>query len=507
MKRYLLAHDLGTSGNKASLFTVDGQLVASKTHAYGTNYFNQNWAEQDSGEWWRAVRRCTRELVQDVDAGQIASVALSGQMMGCLCVDRQGNPLRPSIIYCDQRAIEQTDRLLEKIDPSEFYRITGHRASASYSIEKLMWIKDRQPEIYQSTHKMLNAKDYVNFRLTGQMATDPSDASGTNAFDLSEYEWSDAILDAASVGRELLPEVKESTHVLGGVTSKAAEETGLKEGTPVVVGGGDGSCAAVGVGCIAPGMAYNYVGSSSWIGITTKKPVHDPRMRTMSWAHIVPRHIQAAGTMQTACASYNWLKNEVCRIEVEQARREGVSPYELMDRQIENSPPGARGILFLPYLLGERSPHWNPNAKGAFVGLNLSHKREDVLRAVLEGITLNLRIILGIFRQHIDIDTMTVIGGGAKSRVWRQIMADVYNAKIITPNVLEGATSMGAAIIGGVATGAFDGFDVIDRFITIEAEQTPDETSRRKYVQMMPLFEKCYHALCDVYEGLAQLDD
>jgi xylulokinase len=506
MKKYLLAHDLGTSGNKATLFSVDGELVASKTHTYETNYFNQNWAEQDCGDWWRAVCRGTRELVEGIDAGQIASVALSGQMMGCLCVDRRGHPLGPSIIYCDQRAVDETDQLLEKINPQEFYRITGHRASAAYSIEKLMWIKANRPEVYRNVDRMLNAKDYVNFRLTGRMATDPSDASGTNAFDLNRYEWSDTILDAAGIDRELLPEVKESTEILGEVSSRAAEETGLKQGTPVVVGGGDGSCAAVGVGCIAPGMAYGYVGSSSWIGITTDKPVHDPQMRTMSWAHIVPRHIQAAGTMQTAGASVNWLKNEVCRIETEQARREGVSPYVLIDRQIENSPPGARGVLFLPYLLGERSPHWNPNAKGAFVGLNLAHRREDLLRAVLEGITFNLEIILGILREHVEIDTMTVIGGGAKSPVWRQIMADVYNARIVKPNVLEEATSMGAAVIGGIGVGAFDGFDAIDRFIKTEAEHTPNEADRQRYLQVMPIFQQCYDALCGVYDQLAQID-
>ncbi len=505
MKRFLLAHDLGTSGNKATLFTVDGELVAAKTHAYETNYFHQNWAEQNPADWWEAVCGSTRELLANVDPREIAAVALSGQMMGCLCVDRRGEPLGPSIIYCDQRAVEQTERLLEKLSPEEFYRITGHRASASYSIEKLMWLKDHRPDVYQGTHKMLNAKDYVNFRLTGRMATDPSDASGTNAFDLGEYCWSETILDAAEIDAAGLPEVLDSTEVLGGVSPEAAEATGLAAGTPVVVGGGDGSCAAVGVGCIAPGMAYNYVGSSSWIGITSTSPVNDPQMRTVSWAHILPRHVHAAGTMQTACASFNWLKNEICRSETEQARREQISPYVLMDRQIESSPPGARGLLFLPYLLGERSPRWDPNAKGAFLGLNLSHRREDLLRAVLEGITLNLEIILGIFREHVEIDAMTVIGGGAKSRVWRQIMADVYNLEIARPNVLEEATSMGAAVIGGVGAGVFDGFEVIDRFIRIESKQQPQSAARETYRRLMPVFDRSYHALREVCDELTEI--
>ena len=503
MKRYLLAHDLGTSGNKATLFSTDGQLVASKTSPYDTHYFNGNWAEQDPEAWWTAVCRSTRELIENVDPSEIACVSLSGQMMGCLCVDRQGNPLRPSIIYCDQRATQQTDQLLAKIDPESFYRITGHRASASYSIEKLMWLKQHEPDVYGKTYKMLCAKDFINFRLTGAMATDFSDASGTNAFDLNTYAWSEQIIDAAEIDAHMLPEAKESTAVLGAITSEASRATGLPQGVPVVLGGGDGSCAALGVGCIKPGMAYNYLGSSSWIALTTEKPVYDEQMRTMTWAHTVPGYFHPSGTMQTAGSAYNWLKNEICRIETQQAEQQGVSPYELIDRLIENSPAGANGIIFLPYLLGERSPRWNPNAKGAFIGLDLSHKREDIVRAVLEGISLNLGIILDIFRQHVTIDSVTVIGGGAKGKVWRQMLADVYNAQIIRPNFLEEATSMGAAVIGGVGVGIFDDFEVIRRFIKPESTHDPIPANHATYAKMAPVFDRSYDALVDIYEQLA----
>ncbi len=505
MPRYLLAHDLGTSGNKATLFTLEGELVASTTYAYETQYSHGNWAEQDPGDWWKAVCRCTRELVQDIDVAEIVSIALSGQMMGCLCVDRDGRPLRPSLIYCDQRAIRENNHILSRIDEREFYRIIGHRPSASYSVQKLMWIKNHEPEVYRNTHKMLNAKDFINFKLTGVMATDYSDASGTNAFDLNTYTWSEKIVEIAGIDGEKLPDCKESTAVLGTLTREAAEATGLRAATPVVVGGGDGVCAGVGVGCTKPGLAYNYVGSSSWIALTVEKPVYDEQMRTMSWAHAVPGYLQPSGTMQTAGAAYNWLKNEICRSEVQEAQRQGISPYELIDRQIENSPPGANGLVFLPYLLGERSPRWNPNAKGAFIGLNLAHKREDLLRAVLEGITYNLELILQIFRKHVSIDTMTVIGGGAKGAVWRQMMADVYNVKIVKPNHLEEATSMGAAVIGGIGVGVFEDFDVVGQFLKTESVQEPIEANRREYLKMMPVFDRCYDSLVDVYEELANL--
>ncbi len=505
MKRYVLAHDVGTSGNKATLFTVDGELIGSKTYPYDTRYFNNNWAEQNPNDWWEAVCHSTRELVQDIDVSEIAAVSFSGQMMGCLCVDKDGTPLRDAIIYCDQRAQTECQDILKQIDPKDFYHIVGHRANESYSLEKLMWVKNNEPEIYKKTYKMLHAKDYIVFKHTGNMMTDHSDASGTNAFDLNNFSWSEKIIDVAGIDGEMLPELKKSIDVAGTVTTKAAQETGLKEGTPVVVGGGDGSCAGIGVGCIKTGLAYNYLGSSSWSALMVDKPVYDEKMRVMNWAHAIPYTLQPSGTMQTAGASYNWLKNEICALEVKEAGERGISPYDVINDTISQSVPGANGILFLPYLLGERTPRWNADAKGAFIGLNLSHKRADVLRAVMEGITYNLEIILRIFRQHVEIDTITVIGGGAKGDIWRQMMADIYHAKILKPNYLEEATSMGAAIIGGVGVGAFQDFSVVDRFIKIESEQIPNEENRRQYLKMMPIFDDCYYALEDIYKKLAKI--
>lgn len=505
MTQYLMAHDVGTSGNKATLFDTDGRMVAGRTVAYETNVFNANWAEQDAADWWRAVCESSRALLAEVAPADVAAVALSGQMMGCLPVDSAGKPLRPSMIYCDQRAVAQADRLEAEIGAEAFYGIVGHRVSASYSIEKLMWLKANEADLYASTAHMLNAKDYVNFKLTGQIATDYSDASGTNAFDLNTFTWSKTIVDAAGVDASMLPEAKESTAILGGVTRAAAAETGLVEGTPVAVGGGDGSCAAVGVGCIAPGMAYGYVGSSSWIAMTSEKPIVDERMRTMNWAHVVPGYLQPAGTMQTAGASYQWLKNEICLAEVAAATSAGAGPYEIINEKIATSPPGANGLIFLPYLLGERTPRWNPNARGAFIGLTLAHTRADMLRAVLEGVTYNLCIIADILRAHVPFDAVTVIGGGAKGAVWRQMMADIYGCRIQKLNVLEEATSMGAAVTAGVAAGVFDGFDVIERFVSIDHAHEPNPAAAAQYERMKPIFDKSYHALVDVYEDLAAL--
>ncbi|MGD0090003.1 MAG: xylulokinase [Planctomycetota bacterium] len=505
MANYLLAHDLGTSGNKATLYTLAGKLAASRTCAYDTHYFNGNWAEQNPQDWWRAICESTRALMQGVNPAEVAVVALSGQMMGCTIVDKQGRSLRPSILYCDQRAGKQAGQILARISQKDFYAIVGHRVSPSYSIEKLMWIRENEPDLYARTHKTLCAKDYINFLLTGRFATDFSDASGTNAFDLNTMQWSQKIIELAGVDRGMFPEALASTAILGTVTSQAAQATGLREGTPVAVGGGDGSCAGVGVGCIKPGTAYNYLGSSSWVALTVEKPIVDAQMRTMNWAHCVPGYLHPSGTMQTAGSSYSWLKNTLCEVELQAAKAQGLSPYVLIDRAVQNTPPGANGLIFLPYMLGERTPWWNPEARGAFIGLNLASKREDMLRAVMEGITLNLGLIVNIFRQHVPIDAVTVIGGGAKSAVWRQMMADIYDCRVQSLNFLEEATSMGAAVIGGVGVGEFKSFDVIDRFISVEHVAKPDPDSRERYRRLMPVFEKSYRALVDVYADLAQL--
>ena len=505
MKKCILAHDLGTSGNKATLFDESGVLVASKTAAYQTHYADGNRAEQNPNDWWKAIVDTTRALLAEEKNIEVAAVALSGQMMGCLCVNRAGKPLRPHILYCDQRSVEQEQLLSQRIDPLDFYAITGHRISASYSIEKLMWIRQHEPETFAQTAVMLNAKDYINFCLTGVIATDPSDASGTNAYDLNRWAWSEKILEAAELDLSLFPPVRQSIDVIGEITSEVARETGLRAGTPVVCGGGDGSCAGVGVGCVSPGSAYNYLGSSSWVALTVEKPIVDPQRRTMNWAHVVPNLLHPSGTMQTAGAAHSWMAREMCRNEQRQARETGENVYQLIDAEIALSPVGANKLLFLPYLLGERTPRWNVDAKGAFIGLTLSHRHEDMLRAVVEGISMNLGYIVNIFRQHVPIDAVTVIGGGALSNVWQQIMADAYDAEIRIPNYLEEATSMGAAILGGIGAGLFPDFNVIDRFIKINKVVRPIPENVAKYKILTPLFDEAYFALCGVYKGLSDL--
>ncbi len=490
MKPYLLAHDLGTSGNKATLFDAEGRLVAARSRSYGTAYGKGNRAEQSPAHWWSAVCETSRAILESVGKDEIGAVCLSGQMMGCLCVDGSGRPLREAIIYSDQRATREAARLLEGMDADEFYRICGHRASASYSVEKLMWVQANEPEVYRATHKMLNAKDYVNYRLTGRYCTDHNDASGTNCFDINSRQWSQRIIDLAGIKPELLPEARQSTFVAGGITREAAGETGLAADTPVVIGAGDGGCATVGVGCVREGVSYNYLGSSSWISTASASPVLDPAMRTFTWVHPVPGLYQPCGTVQTAGSSVDWLAGRL--FAGAGGPEEGPDPYRRIDREAAGSPPGSNGVLFLPHLLGERSPRWNPDAKGAWVGLKLSNDRADLARAVLEGVALNLEIVLSILRRQVPIEEMILIGGGARSELWRRILADVYGIALLIPEYLEEATSMGAAIIAGVGTGCFDFQEGARRFVRVVDRIEPVEENARRYGELKPVFDQCY---------------
>ena len=504
MGQYILAHDLGTSGNKATLFSVTGQLVSSQTEPYDVHYFNNTWAEQDADDWWNAVCSSTKKLIQaaDIRPEEICAVSFSGQMMGCLCVDRTGKPLRKSIIWADQRAVKQSAQIEEHISQKDFYHIVGHRNTPSYGVQKLMWIKDNKPEIYEQTYKVLNAKDYITFRLTGKFYTEYSDGNSMGCFDLCNLRWSEELISYAGIDGDKLPELKPSTYVAGGVTEEAALATGLAPGTPVVLGGGDGVTANVGTGSIRPGKTYSCMGTSAWITTTTEKPIFDEEMRTVTWAHVIPGLYAPNGTMQTAGGAYNWLKNTICKMESYDAKLHGKSPYDYMNEQIASSPIGANGIIFLPYLLGERAPRWDVSAKGAFLGLKSENTRADLLRSVLEGVTMNLDIILNILRTQVDIDEITVIGGGAKGDVWRQIMADVYNTKILVPSLLEEGGSMGAAVTGGVGAGIYKDFNAVEQFLEINSIQNPHPDAVGKYTPIKEVFDECYFALKHVFPKL-----
>jgi xylulokinase len=489
----LIAHDLGTTGNKATLHSSDGRIVASINQAYDTAYRRGGVVEQDPEDWWNAVCTATRLLLErsGTPASAIEGTALSGQMMGVVLVGDDGRPTRPSIIWADTRSHAQCDRLNAAVGAEHGYEILGHRLNPTYSLSKLMWVREHEPEAFRAARKMCLAKDYVVFRLTGVLATDPSDASSTNAYDQSAGTWSDELLAAAELPRDLFPDVVASTTVVGQVSSEAAAATGLTAGTPVVMGGGDGPMAAVGAGVVEQSDgAYAYLGSSSWISFTATRPVLDlPEMRTMTFNHVVPGRFVPTATMQAGGGSLGWVTDLLA----------GPNEPGRFDRLIGGAgrvEAATEDLFFLPYLLGERSPYWNPAARGAFVGLGRHHGQDHLTRAVLEGVAFNLATCIGAFREHGQpVDRVDAIGGGAASATWLQILADVWGCTVRRRSVVEEANSLGAAITAGVGVGMFADFSIARELSEVLDVFEPDADRHESYRASHARFVDAYGRL------------
>ena len=499
--KYLLAHDLGTSGDKATLFSVEGELIGSRTVPYQTYYDAPRQAEQDAESWWNAVCGSTKALLAayGVSGEDVAAVSFSGQMMGCLPVDESGAPLRRAIIWADTRAEKETALLGDQIELRRFYQYNGHRNAPSYGIQKAMWVKANEPEIYERTFRFLNAKDYVVHQLTGEFCTDHSDANSMTAYDQEHRCWAEEIVEASGISMEKLPEIRESTDCIGCVTPEAAAATGLSTRTKVIMGAGDGVAANVGAGCTMPGSAYCCLGTSAWVASTSEEPVLDEDMRIVCWAHAVPGLYSPNGTMQYAGGSYRWLQETICLQEAQEAKTQGISVYDVMNRKIESCAPGADGVLFLPYLMGERAPRWNPDAKGVFFGITQSTSREQIIRSVMEGIIMNLGICFDILQKEVPIQEITLIGGPARSGQWQRCIADVFDTKVRVPELLEESGSMGAAIIAGVGAGIYPDFSVADKFIQIRETRSADPDTAQLYKEQKARFDALYEALLPVY--------
>jgi xylulokinase len=490
-RQYILAHDLGTSGDKASLHDADGRLMAASTVHYPTDFGAGGKAEQDPHHWWDAFCTANRALLSDAGVAptDIACVVLSGQMMGLVLVDDDDEPLRPAVIWADTRAQAERDRLIERVGLGHAYELMGHRLDATYSLPKAMWVREHDPAAWERTSGILLAKDYLTLRLTGRRVTDRSDASGTNAFDQRDGTWSDELLAAAELDADLLPEVLPSATVAGGMAAAAARAAGLDEGTPVVVGGGDGACAALGAGLVTRDSGANAtIGSSAWISVVSDTPLRDPLMRLMTFDHVIPGHYVPLGTMQAGGASLDWVAEVL-----------GVSPGTELEALIQAAgevEAAAEGLYFLPYLLGERSPIWDSTARGTFIGLARHHGRAHLARAVLEGVAFNLATILFALREMAgEIEVVDAIGGGARSDTWLRIMADTWGVTVRRRSIVDEANSLGAAIVGGVAVGLIDGWGRAGELSDVEVAFEPIDSRHQLALTWHGRFTDAYGRL------------
>lgn len=486
----IIAHDLGTTGDKASLHHDDGRLVASVTVPYPAHFAAGGIAEQNPADWWDAVVSATRTLLDRTatDAAAVAGLVVSGQMMGAVLLDADGEPARPAIIWADTRSGAQQRELVAVLGAEHAYEVLGHRLNPTYSLEKIMWVRDNEPDTWARVRRVCVAKDFIVLRLTGRLATDRSDASGTNAYDQRTGTWSEEVLAAARLDPALFPEILDSTAIAGSLTDAAAQALGLHTGVRVVMGGGDGPLAAVGSGIVAPeDGAYVCLGTSSWISFAADAPLLDPAMRTMTFDNVVPGSFVPTATMQAGGASVQWiaeaLSPDPARPETSRLTAEAAGDLDTED------------LYFLPYLLGERSPLWDPHARGAFVGIGRHHTRAHLVRAVLEGVAFNLLTCIEAFRESgAVIDRIDAVGGGAQSDAWLGILADVWGVPVRRRTIVEEANSLGAAVTAAVGLGLAD-FSAARALSEVTAEFTPDPARRAVYAARHARFSAAYSAL------------
>lgn len=497
---YILGIDLGTSGTKTVLFDTTGAVIASHTAEYPLYQPKNGWAEQEPEDWWRAVQTTVQAVLgqSGVNAAQIKGVGLSGQMHGLVMLDGNGNVLRRAILWCDGRTQKQCDEITETLGRENLIAVTANPALPGFTAGKILWVRENEPALYEKCRHILLPKDFIRYKLTGEFATEVSDASGMNLLDVPNRRWSGEILSALEIDPALLGRMHESADVTGTVTKAAAQTTGLAIGTPVAGGAGDNAAAAIGTGVVKTGRAFTTIGTSGVIFAHADSITIDPKGRVHSFCSAVPGAWTVMSCTLAAGLSLQWFRNQLCGAERETAASLCADPYELMTAAAEKSPVGANRLLYLPYLMGERSPLLDADARGVFFGLSAMHTKRDLTRAVLEGVTYSQRQCLDVFREmDVPIQQMMACGGGAASPFWRQMLADVYGCPVQTVASKEGP-ALGAAILGGVGVGIWKSVgEGCEAVVRLNPPQKPNSAATAAY-------EPFYRLYCSLYPPLAQ---
>lgn len=501
----LLGIDLGTTGVKAALFAADdGRVLADAFFEYPLYHPHPGWAEQNPAEWWQAtvsaIHACLDAAKQHaVRSADVRGVGLSGQMHGVVLLDERQNVLRPCIIWADQRSEAQCRWMTERVGAEKLIEYVSNPALTGFSAPKLLWIRDNEPEIFARTRTMLLPKDYLRYLLTGVMAMEISDAAGTCLLDVKHGAWSQEVIQALELDPALLPPVVPADAVSGKITSEVAAQTGLAVDTPVAGGGADNACGAVGNGVVAPGLALLSVGTSGIVLAYSDEPKVDtsgPIPRVHTFNHAVPHAWYLMGVTQGAGLSLRWVRDNIGLPERALERWTGMDAYEFLTQEAENVAPGSDGLIFLPYLQGERTPHLDANARGGWIGLTASHDRRHLVRSVLEGVAFSLKDCFAIIsEQGLRIDQLRATGGGARSPLWRQIIADVLGTELVLTNASEGP-ALGAALIAGVASGVYSSLQAAcEKTVHVTQRTVPNAETAPAYARAYETYRALYPAL------------
>ena len=506
---YMLGIDTGTTGTRSMIVRADGLVMAASTVAHRPMEMPKpGWAEQDPEDWWHAARGSIRGAMRqaNVKGDDIAAVGLSGQMHGVVLLDEAGAVIHPALIWCDQRSQNQCDEITSRVGAKRLIQLSSNPAVTGFSAPKILWVRQNKPRAYGKIAHFLLPKDFVRFRLTGEFATDVSDASGTLLFDVANRCWSAELVSLLGIESSFLPRAYESTEISGQISRSAGALTGLKEGNPVVAGGGDQACGAVGAGIVSSGATAATIGTSGVIFTCTDAPMLDPLGRVHTFCHAVPRKWHLMGVTQGAGLSLRWFRDHLGAEEVREAKRSNLDPYELIVKQAERIPPGSGGLVFLPYLMGERTPHLDAQARGTWFGLTASHNRGHLIRSILEGVAFSLRESLEIFRDlGISIEQIRATGGGARSPLWRQIQADAYGQELVTMQQSEGS-AFGAALLAGVGGRIYSSvFEATTAVIRIHERIVANPIHVATYNRAFKIYRDLYTATRETAHRLAEL--
>ena len=503
---YLMGIDVGTTGSKTLLIDEVGNVITSATVEYPMYTPHPLWAEQDPADWWQATVESIRQVLADVRGSEVKGLGLTGQMHGLVLLDDAGEVLRPCIMWNDQRTGPQCATITKEVGFDRIMEWTSNPILPGFTAPKIVWVRENEPQIHARTAKVLLPKDFIRYKLTDDFATDKAGASGTSLFNVVKRTWSQEMIEALDIPTEWFPPSYEGPEVTGTVTPQMAELTGLPQGLPVIAGAGDQAAQAVGTGIVHQGLVSATLGTSGVVFAHTEEPQVDPQGRLHTFCHAVPGKWHVMGVMLSAGGSFRWFRDTLGQLETMTASLTGRDPYAYLTAEALRAPVGSEGLLFLPYLTGERTPYPDPNARGAFLGLTVRHDKAHLVRAVLEGVAYGLRDSLELVRAFgLEIEQVRASGGGARSELWRQILANVFDTELVTINVTEGA-AFGAALLAGVGVGIYASVEeACDTTIRVVTRTEPQPEHKAVYDAYYLLYRSLYGTLKPAFDEVAQV--
>ncbi len=507
--KYVIGIDLGTSATKTVLFDINGKIIADASYEYDMQQPHNGWAEQNPQDWYDAAIDTLKKVVSEsgVNSADIVSLGISGQMHGLVMLDEECNVLRPSILWCDQRTGKECDELTEKLGRDTLIKITANPALTGFTASKILWVKNNEPDVFEKCRHILLPKDYLRFRLTGEFATEVSDASGMQLLDVPNRKWSQVMIEACGIKEEYLAKVYESPEITGYINEETASLTGLSTATSVVGGAGDNAAAAVGMGVVEEGKAFTTIGTSGVVFAHTDNPIIDPAGRVHTFCCAVPGAWHVMGVTQGAGLSMQWFKNNFCGEESAYAAENGKPVYAVTDSMANDIQIGCNKLIYLPYLMGERTPHLDPDCRGVFFGISAMHTKAHFIRAILEGVTYSLYDCLLVLKEmKISPETMLLCGGGANSKLWKSMICNTFGLPVATSESAE-APALGVAILAAVGAGIYDSVPEACKAMTAVSADSiqPDVEISKEYRKFHSVYSSLYNSIKADYKKLALL--